>query len=137
MGWKRIQMNIELNIPKRRLKNLFLGKYFTVKSVKKWILPRTMHPRSLPAKADNDGDAGTLYRNPPFGRTAIQRSASSAKDRWCFVAPRPTSHSVSRTAYNKTSTLMSKTPDFKKKINASRSSFFRNLPLCHADDAER
>ena len=35
MGWKRIQMNIELNIPKRRLKNLFLGKYFTVKSVKK------------------------------------------------------------------------------------------------------
>ena len=32
---------------------------------------------------------------------------------------------------------MSKTPDFKKKINASRSSFFRNLPLCHADDADR
>jgi hypothetical protein len=31
---------------------------------------------------------------------------------------------------------MSKTPDLKKKIDASRRPSFSNLPLCHAADAE-
>jgi hypothetical protein len=63
-------------------------------------------------------------------------SASAAKDRRCIVVHRPTSHSVSRTAYNNASAVMSKTPDLKKKIVASRRSSFSNLPLCHAADAE-
>ena len=63
-------------------------------------------------------------------------SASAAKDRRCIVVHRPTSHSVSRTAYNNASAVMSKTPDLKKKIDASRRPSFSNLPLCHAADAE-
>jgi hypothetical protein len=96
-----------------------------------------MHPTAIASKSWTTAwMQGRCIAILPTVGLRYNGSASAAKDRRCIVVHRPTSHSVSRTAYNNASAVMSKTPDLKKKIDASRRPSFSNLPLCHAADAE-